>query len=532
MALFTGPTANKIGFLLCRVIVPLWVVTGALFKLFHASPKTLPKGIVEVFFKNMGMDLGHLLATILALEFFAAAVMFFIRPLARAMAIWMMTCFMGVLIWEMVTGNFASCGCFGKVTVSPWITFTVDIVLLLGVLAFGQRALRDDETPAKWPLLAATLMVLVMSVIVYVRIWNLTGTMVDPKPDPTPPVQTNNDGENGGENGGRAAATPDGPFVARTPDPLGRLVIPEVDTWVGKRWDELNMARVMDQWPKDITEGRWYVLWYSETCEHCHELLLYWFADQTLPAKTLTVAVPQSVDGYEVDGLLPNPCDDCLQLRMPVGSDYFFTPPILIAMEDGVVQCASEAEDAGEVGCKIFHGLEEDAAEDDAPAGEAPAPEAAAPAPAVDEGPWASRTPDPMKKLIVPMPDEWAGQRWDSLELARILPKWPKDINEGEWYVIYYSETCEHCHELLEYWFWGDDLAAKTLTVAIPQSVEGFETEGLMQNPCTGCLQMRAPVGADYFFTPPILIAIKDGVVQCASEAEGADELGCKIFHE
>jgi hypothetical protein len=43
----TATLSGRIGFLLARVIVPLWIVTGATFKLLARDPRLLPTQIQE-----------------------------------------------------------------------------------------------------------------------------------------------------------------------------------------------------------------------------------------------------------------------------------------------------------------------------------------------------------------------------------------------------------------------------------------------------------------------------------------------------
>jgi hypothetical protein len=106
----------------------------------------------------------------------------------------------------------------------------------------------------------------------------------------------------------------------------------------------------------DLSKGRHYVIYYSRVCDHCHELLLAQF-EFDLPAPTVLVAMPESPEGFETEGLLENPCTDCTMLELPVGVDWLMSPPLVIAIENGVVQCAQEGEDAWEPECLPWHGF-------------------------------------------------------------------------------------------------------------------------------------------------------------------------------
>jgi hypothetical protein len=72
--------------IVCRLIVPLWVLTGAIFKLMENTPALLPKHTVLALGNNMGLDLEIWLATLIGLELLAVAVMICVAWLARTWA--------------------------------------------------------------------------------------------------------------------------------------------------------------------------------------------------------------------------------------------------------------------------------------------------------------------------------------------------------------------------------------------------------------------------------------------------------------
>ncbi|MCA9291672.1 MAG: hypothetical protein KDA25_11135 [Phycisphaerales bacterium] len=383
MALPSGPLAQKIGFALSRIIVPLWVFSGAGMKLYYKTPRNLPKGLFDLFVKDLGASPGPLLATIIGLEFFAIAVMLFIGRLARPMAIFMLSCFLLVLANEMRLGQFESCGCFGDIKVDPWITLGIDLALLVGVVFFRpSRPAPDARAPLALP--AAIVCTVFGFVASFGLMWNYSkaidrptdpGTdLVDdgtePPVDPTPDGGTPDDGspvrivDDGTPKPG--GTTPDGAgatqppaktarpgFVARTPDPLKGFYFAETDTWIGTRWDDLTLARLLNEWPADINTGRYYVIFFSHTCDHCHEYLEYWFLDN--PTPTLLVAIPENKTGFAPrNQWLTMPCRTCPIVDLPVGCDYIVTTPIVLALEDGVITCAKEGDDPEAPECLIF----------------------------------------------------------------------------------------------------------------------------------------------------------------------------------
>jgi hypothetical protein len=140
-----GPTSaspsarNAFGTLLSRVVVPLWVLAGAAFKLYERNPGNLPSGIRDLSKAMNFPDLDALLRALIGLEFFAVGVMFLMPRFARAMAIFMLSCFCIILLREIASGA-ATCGCFGSLPMKPWHMLAIDGTLLLLVILLPTSA--------------------------------------------------------------------------------------------------------------------------------------------------------------------------------------------------------------------------------------------------------------------------------------------------------------------------------------------------------------------------------------------------------
>ena len=76
-----------------------------------------------------------------------------------------------------------------------------------------------------------------------------------------------------------------------------------------------------------------------------------------LPAPTTLIAIPERTDGFNTEGELENPCIDCAEMELPVGVDWLMTPPIVVAVDEGRVVCAQEAEDTFDPQCLPWHGF-------------------------------------------------------------------------------------------------------------------------------------------------------------------------------
>ncbi len=125
---------------------------------------------------------------------------------------------------------------------------------------------------------------------------------------------------------------------------------------------------------------------------------------------------------------------------------------------------------------------------------------------------------------------DWVGKQARDIDLVKFVRGLPDDLDEGEQYLIFYSRTCDHCQMLLEFHF-GFGSPVPTTLIAVPENVEGFETEGLLDNPCMDCRPAELPPGVNWIMTPPVVMALRDGEVICVKEAEDSDAPEWLPFH-
>jgi hypothetical protein len=86
---------------------------------------------------------------------------------------------------------------------------------------------------------------------------------------------------------------------------------------------------------------------------------------------------------------------------------------------------------------------------------------------------------------------------------------------------MFWRKDCEHCHELMEVWF-QPEVPAPTLAVAVPER-DGFPTVGVQPFACDGCALAELPDGVDWFLATPVLVRLRDGLVECAAEVTAGD---------
>ncbi len=313
--------AGWVGLVLVRFLVPLWVLAGATTKLVERSPKLLPEHLRGLL-GDAGIDLHIALSIFLTIEFAAIAVMVLVPRLARITAVCMLGAFCLVLLYEIFNGNVTSCGCLGTISPPPLLMLSIDLGLLILVAALPVRPLRIASDRVVWGLVSV--LAVALGIVSFMHVL-------------------------GGATGARLV---DGPQTVQLPAYYSL----DTSDWPGQRAEDIDLISWIPNLPENLNTGQQYIILYSRTCEHCYELLLEHFSYDP-PAPTTLVAIPENTDGFIEDGQLENPCIDCVELDLPIGVDWLMTPPIVIAIEDGVVRCAQEAEDGMMPQCLPWHGF-------------------------------------------------------------------------------------------------------------------------------------------------------------------------------
>ncbi len=319
-----GPVTAKIGLVLCRIVVPLWVLSGAVFKLIERSPRTLPRETILNVADGLGLHLYGLLATLIALEFLAIAVMVFLGRFARAMALFMLTAFCLILIGELVGGNFTDCGCLGANSPPPWVMLMIDGTLLGGVVLFKPTRVAAARV-GRWPVATALIVILAG--------FGTSFGLVIPA------------GRAPGTTDGNGPPQPDDPSVNPAPAALsGYWFASEVESWIGKPWQEIDLFTYMRKWPKEMDSAKRYVVFYSRTCDHCEAMFWEDLTDPALGSMVTAVEVPQSKSVLTSSDAWPMPATECELLALPLGCDWIITAPLTITVENGTVTCATEGD--------------------------------------------------------------------------------------------------------------------------------------------------------------------------------------------
>jgi hypothetical protein len=314
----SASVAGTIAVAVARVVVPLWLATGAVLKLMELSPAHLPAAMIK-WCGALGFDLMFVLRFSIAFELIVAGVMFLLRPLARWFGVAILTAFVPVLIGDLALGA-SSCGCFGSVTVNPWVTLVTDVTFLFVLLVFGRREPRLEITHH-----LPTSRVVIAGGLAIVSVFVAFGRKA-PAGDAEAAMNT-------------SVAVTNGNVPAL---PADGYYMPHYGDWIGRPFRELDVASWTSKLPDDIDLGPQYVIFYRKDCEHCHELMEVYFSG-SLQRPTTAIAVPER-DGFPTENLQPFACPDCRVAELPSGIDWFFQTPVLVRLMDGVVECAAEVD--------------------------------------------------------------------------------------------------------------------------------------------------------------------------------------------
>lgn len=348
-------TARTIGWILCRIVVPCWLLAGAVFKLAELNPNLLPPPVQST--SNwigalLGQDpvewLGFSMRWIIGTEIMLAGFMFFVPKAARLIAVATLTLFVIILATLMIQGydsekGLASlfsgqCGCFGSAGPPPSVMLLIDGLLLIGVLAFPPA--RSVRGGAAAPI-AAVLSILVGYGIAFAVPERTVanpggGTEVTDTPEPVLDAQG----------------------WPMPPSQLDGFYFPQFQEWPGRTLSEIPFAHLLPRpLPEGFNEGDWLIVYYRADCEHCQEMFLTYLSDPVLETPTLAVGIPDYVPEAALEFL----CSACVVTELPgVPPEYVIQTPVVIRVRDGVVICAVDgsADDAALEACLLGTGEE------------------------------------------------------------------------------------------------------------------------------------------------------------------------------
>lgn len=195
-----------------------------------------------------------------------------------------------------------SCGCFGLVQVNPWVTFSVDVVVVLLLAGFRPRKAEPEGggTPARWARPAAAAALVLLGGVggwVYAQSYQ--------------PGQLQDDG----------TVVFDAEHVFLEPD-----------TWMGKSFPLLAHIGIRS----DLAAGRWDVLLYHEDCPSCREVIGQ-LLDQPRAVNSPKLAMIV-VPPYSGESVLGGRDASHVAFGVIKGDRQWFVPtPVILRLVDGKV---------------------------------------------------------------------------------------------------------------------------------------------------------------------------------------------------
>lgn len=194
----------------------------------------------------------------------------------------------------------ASCGCFGRVEVNPWYTFTLDVACVLALLRW--RPTGVTLIPSRAFLLRGTVVILS---------WLMVGVPAAVAMGTYQPSLLGEDG-----------------IIVGDDD----LIILEPEKWIGKRFPLLDFIDIGHQ----LAEGQWLVLLYHRDCPKCQQVI------QDLPRSTGEFSTDQialiEMPPYDDSSVMLDHAKRILRFgKLDNERGWFATTPALMVLKGGQV---------------------------------------------------------------------------------------------------------------------------------------------------------------------------------------------------
>ena len=323
-----------------HVIIPSWLALGATFKMLEYDARLLPKSVLQTL-GSLGLTEGNLLSYSLAgmvgIEFLLAGLMFARSAYARQAAGVILGLFCVILSVELA-GGADSCGCLGAWSPHPGVMLGIDGGLLLGLLLTWRRAGCTTNERGAWGLgLAAAF---VTAGVVFVQTAR-TGTDAGTQNEATVTSDDNGDSN--------SKTTELIPMPAPEPPPPDNWYCTDFDAYVGQKWQDLALFRWCSIPPDESTK---HIVFYSRNCDHCEEMFHFDFAGRDdLTSGILAVEIPDADAQIAADGSLvrdgsewPLPETACTFARLPNGTNWIITAPLVVGLDHGTITCVNEGD--------------------------------------------------------------------------------------------------------------------------------------------------------------------------------------------
>jgi hypothetical protein len=222
-------------------------------------------------------------------------------------AILLFLAFADLSLYQAMSGA-DSCGCFGLLKINPWLTFTLDVVIALGLGRVWIR-LRADKSLNRAGVALCNARFRIAIVLA------LTGLVIVTLPQSLQSARDTSSGDPGAK---------------------GSLVVMKPDTWV-------NKPLILTQYVEisaDLTRGEWIVLVYHSDCPKCRDALLKYvcLAELSASKRGAPGIAFVEVPPYRVDEFT---LKDAVHGRLRDEYEWFVQTPVEIRLSGGKVRFAS-----------------------------------------------------------------------------------------------------------------------------------------------------------------------------------------------
>jgi hypothetical protein len=224
-------------------------------------------------------------------------------PGARRAALAAFLAFFVVSLFKALAGE-ASCSCFGRVPVSPRYTAALDFAAIFSLWLWRPPARAERPVGSRWLRVAAVLLLFLLV--------GVPSGIVLAAHRP-------------------ASLNPDAEIDANQ-----SVVLLEPEKWLGRRCPLLKYIDVGGE----LSHGGWLVVLYHHDCPRCQEVAPEYEARATAAAadpaapRTAFIAVPPH--GAPLWQFVPD--SPCRQGRLNESKNWFVATPVVMRLQDGVVQ--------------------------------------------------------------------------------------------------------------------------------------------------------------------------------------------------
>jgi Methylamine utilisation protein MauE len=322
----------------------VWILAGALGKLFLGTPKLLPQPVIDL--RPEAWSLTFTFQFVIAVELCLAGLAFLKPRLAWPVLVGLLV-FFDLILTRTIQAGAESCGCFGgSIKVSPWLMLGVDSFFLVALLATAPwKRIRRRGAPIPWLIPVAIVAVLAPWLKIHAGVTGRPApsdgaVAAGPRaPAGTPPGMTPGTatGDPAGAGDPVSPADPDPPASgAAASEKLDWLEL-QPAKWVGQLvYDVPDLTRYVD--PGLLPSDGRIVLW-RQGCSHCaaHLREMAEHDDETVPI--LMVQIEDDLeDGRAVD-LMPQG-SHVTHAHYPEGLEIILQTPWELTTEGGTITSA------------------------------------------------------------------------------------------------------------------------------------------------------------------------------------------------